>query len=722
MDNNLSRYFNNMFKSVDKNIKLDEDQIKAITSDAKHTLVLAGAGTGKTTTMVAKVKYLVDIKKVDPSRILVISYTKNAVNELKRIINDHFKINCTVTTFHSLGYSYIRKIFNGYKCYVVDNNEKEEIFIEYLNKLYKEDRIDDLVTSFTAKATGNKYLHNSNFFNENYSNYTSYTEFYEAYKKQAIEDAKSDDIKKVIKNHEYAMVNDNDHLYTIKGDIVKSAGEVAIANFLYKNGINYEYERIYTKLVKDDSVYKPDFTIEYNGKKIYLEYFGLNNKTYNDIKKKKIEMHKQEGNIFISIDRGRFEVILVKLDEELKKLGVIYHPLSDEEILSKILDLHKLRHVFMLRDLLYDNILLIKGNPNRERYQEIFEQYLSTHPSEIERKQYEIINDFYIFYNKKCYEGDKYGFDFSDMLFYANKYFHTHLKNKELYDYIIIDEYQDISDDEYNLAKNTASVNDSAIFTVGDDWQTIYSFRGSNIKYITKFEKYFSDATLMSINKTYRHSQEIVDISSTFIRRNKDQLKKNLISDKMLNKALVIKKYDDFVGYEPKSHRKIYDPKVMYNKLEEVIIGIHKIHPRHKILILARNNNMIEAMHIFNHNFIDAMGSRVKIKTINDVSIDAMTIHKSKGLTYDEVIIIGLDKRFPSDYFFEYWFNLLFKPDAPIESIDYPEERRLFYVALTRTKNHVFILASKDPDNRSSFVDEIEEIRDEIITTNEKEA
>lgn len=104
-------YFDNMYNEIDPNIHLDDEQIKAILADEDYSLILAGAGTGKTTTMASKVKYLVDIKGINPNKILVISYTKKATEELIRRINIDFEIPAKISTFHSIGYEYIRNYF-----------------------------------------------------------------------------------------------------------------------------------------------------------------------------------------------------------------------------------------------------------------------------------------------------------------------------------------------------------------------------------------------------------------------------------------------------------------------------------------------------------------------------------------------------------------------------------------------------------------------------------
>ena len=127
-------YFQNMYNNIDPNIHLDEGQIKAILTDEEYSLIIAGAGTGKTTTMASKIKYLVDIKKIPPNEILAISFTKKATEELQKRIVVDFNIPAEVTTFHSLGLMYIREIFKPHKCYVVDKNIRNSIFLEYFKE------------------------------------------------------------------------------------------------------------------------------------------------------------------------------------------------------------------------------------------------------------------------------------------------------------------------------------------------------------------------------------------------------------------------------------------------------------------------------------------------------------------------------------------------------------------------------------------------------------
>ncbi len=705
MDLELKKYFDNMFSDIDNNIKLDEDQISAITNENDYVLILAGAGTGKTTTMVGKVKYLVDIKKVDPSKILVISYTKKAVEELRTLINDEFNINADVTTFHSLAYKYVRKIFEGKKCQIVDYNIREQIFYDYINELYRRRKIYDLMNTFTAETVGNKHFGYGSFLYKNYYKFEDYDHYFNEYKEYKIEEAKSIGIEKVVEELIDKKINADEYITSIKGELVKSAAEAKIANFLFKHGIEYQYEKVYDRIVEDRKVYKPDFTLNLAGVPVYLEYFGLNDEKYLKEKEKKIAMHKAHNNKFICVDKTSLDALEERLDFELKNMGFIYRDRSYIDIYTQLLDTKRLTEIYKLKNLFYSAVDRIKENVQRADYLNIVNRYIeacdNADEKEQMKKQFAYIDQLYKYYSNRLINASTYGFDYSDLLYYSNKY----LANKEFigdfdYEYIIIDEYQDISDGEYSLARNTSNKTSAKVFAVGDDWQSIYSFRGSNIGYITRFADYFDYPTILSIKRTYRNSQELVDIAGSFIKENPDQISKDLISFKHLDRPIHFVKYDDRDGDR-------IDEASEYNKLRDLIIKIHDTWPSHSILVLGRTNAMIDKMFEYNTDFIDDLDTKIRIENVHDLKLDGMTIHKSKGLTFDEVIIIGMTKEFPTDHLDYYWLLELFKPQIPQESIKYAEERRVFYVAMTRTKNNVFVMYNMNTKNRSEFVDEL---------------
>ena len=703
----LRAYFKNMFKDVDSNIVLDDDQINAIINDNPAILILAGAGTGKTTTMVAKVKYLVDIKHVDPSKILVISYTRKAVEELRDIINDKFDINSEVTTFHSLAYKYVKQLFMNRKCAVVDYNFREEVFYDYINKMFKEKRVSELLEYFNSERLGNPYFSQGYFFIKNYKNYDSYDDFFQAYKEFKIEEARNVGFTSLINEWVEKKFKSDKGIITIRGELVKSVGEAVIANFLYKHGIDYSYEKIYEDIVEDRKIYKPDFTLDLAGQPVYLEYFGMNDSSYNKIKNMKIDFHSKNNNKFIYIDRNSIENIEKVLDYKLKELGFLYRDRSDEEVYENIINQNKLSQIFKLKNLFFEVASQIRENVNRNSYDSIIENYLNSLNDEerlIARKQYQLFNEFYVYYNNKLYNPDVYNFDFADLIYYVNKYIadKRYLTDMVSYEYIIVDEYQDISDGEYYLAKNTSIRCNAKVFVVGDDWQSIYAFRGSNIGYITNFERYFNNPTIVSIRNTYRNSQELIDITGEFIKKNPYQINKNLVSYKHLKNPIHFISFDGSVSSNE------------YLVLEDLIKEIHRIVPDHSILILGRNNSMINNCFKLNDDFIQDIDNKIKIESIDDLELEGMTIHKSKGLTYDEVIIIGMNKSFPNTNHHGFWLKKLFEHISFDEGIEFPEERRLFYVALTRTKNNVFILYNTNSRYRSRFVDELNNICKEM--------
>ena len=173
-------YFQNMYNNIDPNIHLDEDQIKAILTDEEYSLIIAGAGTGKTTTMASKIKYLVDIKKIPPNEILAISFTKKATEELQKRIVVDFNIPAEVTTFHSLGLMYIREIFKPHKCYVVDKNIRNSIFLEYFkeNIFPYKNKVKELLELFTTSTVKKIWLF-GDYFQRNYQKYNTFQEYFQ---------------------------------------------------------------------------------------------------------------------------------------------------------------------------------------------------------------------------------------------------------------------------------------------------------------------------------------------------------------------------------------------------------------------------------------------------------------------------------------------------------------------------------------------------------------
>lgn len=697
-------YFNNIFKDVDPNIHIDYEQAKTILADEDYSLIVAGAGTGKTTTMVAKVKYLVEKMHVNPSEIVAISFTKKTTEELKKRIVDDFDIPANIFTFHSLGYKYIRNYFTGKKGIdVVDHNVRHQIFLEYIKDIFADkDKLNNLVNIYTNQGEDRPWILGK-FLAENYEKYNSFEEYFNDYKKNCLWEA-SENLPERVERETQRRLN-ADVPMTLKGEIVKSVGEARIANFLYKNSIDYEYEKIYKELIEDGKKYNPDFTIYHAGEPIYIEYFGLSNydgeeaKDYQRIKKIKEEYHAKRHNKFIKVDYIPGENIIDTLRDELYKLGIKFNEKSNYDIYNDILDQNPTREMFRLEAFWYDVVDSIKASYKREYKNYVIDDFLSTLDTNT-RLKYEadsyFVRQFYSFYCHKLIDDPNIlKVDFNDMIYYARKCLSEDPDKIPFnYKYLIIDEYQDISQGRYLLTKKIIDENHGKIMAVGDDWQSIYGFSGSKIEYIYDFEKYYKGAKIFKISTTYRNSQSLVNYVGEFIMRNKSQIQKELISIKDEENPIEFIEFDK--GEE-------------YLKLKEIVLKIHKDNPNHKILILARKNYSINKI-FDDFDFKDDVGTKITIRNAKNISIDGMSIHKSKGLTTDDVILIGLNNNFPIEDFGDYWLKVLFKNEVVTEKIDNAEERRVFYVALTRAKHKVYLLVNKDINRVSPFVQELREI------------
>lgn len=711
----LKDYFDHILDNVNPNITLDDEQRTAILGDDDAALIIAGAGTGKTTTMIAKVKYLVDIKKVDPKKILVMSYARKNVEELSDRINIDLGIPADVCTFHQLGYRYMKNLYAvkaKRSCYVAEGNDREQIFAKWLREkvFISNESIKDFVAAFEPKSVGELWLFGKRF-RENIDLFNNFDEYFDFYKKEKL--AEWGDIHKVLVDTAEERANE-DSPRTLRGEHVRSKGEVAIANFLFENGIEYEYERVYEEIMPDYNSYRPDFTLNLGGEKVYVEYFGLSaegvmsNRKYDKIRKIKEDYHRKHKTRFIALDYLPGNEFLDALEERLKKYGFTFRRRSDEEIANLVLDQNPLAEFFKVKKLFLQTVDNIKSSPDRDDYWKIVKDYLNNGDNfgaglskNMALKQYAYVNDFLSFYTKALFgDPNKVGFDYSDMIFFAKKYIEELSSEDFNYEYVIIDEYQDISFSRYELTIKTLERNHAKLTAVGDDWQSIYAFSGSKIEYTYNFKKLFPNAKLYRIQHTYRTVQRLADVTGEFIMKNKKQIRKHLLSDRNINSPI------RFLGYEGAT--RLENRHNEAEVLKDAILKVHKFNPEASIMVLARQNSNIDDLFSFDDlGYIDGLNTKVSFRDNPDFSFDAMTIHKSKGLTADYVFVIGLNKSFPKDKDKDFWLRQLFMHKPAPEGIEFSEERRVFYVALTRTKNQVFLLRDKNPEGRSPFLDEI---------------
>lgn len=281
-----------------------------------------------------------------------------------------------------------------------------------------------------------------------------------------------------------------------------------------------------------------------------------------------------------------------------------------------------------------------------------------------------------------CYLEENNEMDFDDMIIKAKEIVENYGINKH-YKYIIIDEYQDTSYVRFLLVKEILNKTNAQLMVVGDDFQSIYRFTGCNLDLFLNFNKYFENAKIMKIQNTYRNSQELIKLAGDFVMKNKRQIKKNLKSNKRLKRPVNVIYYDDI--------------RVSFKKL---ILDIYN-DTNMPILVLGRNNNDINM--ILDNDF-KLSGDRVIYLKNKNIVLRYLTIHKSKGLEEENIIIINLVNSmlgFPNKIVDDKILSLV----SVKEKYAYAEERRLFYVALTRTKNYAYLLVPRK--NASEFVKEL---------------
>lgn len=684
-------YLDNILKEIDPMILLDNDQRKAVLVDEDYCLIIAGAGAGKTTTVAAKVKYLVDKKGVDPKEILVISFTNKAVNELKERINKNLKIDCPITTFHSTGNAILRKQSDE------KLNIKEESFLfsvvnDYLKKqLLNKTMINNLIMFFGS------------YFDAPYEG-NNLNEFFNSIIKFDFSTLKSNlnDFSRTIIN-----IREKKKI-TINNEILRSMQEVQIANFLYLNGIEYEYEAKYPyHIFLSKKPYTPDFSIKQDGKIMYLEHFGITEdgkhtfykedelvkykKSIND----KIEIHKKHETKLIYTYSGYVDgkELIEHLRELVLASGFELRPLDKEEVYGKLALTEENKYISKLIVLIVRFINNFKTNGYTE---ETFYTLLRKNPNVRTKLFLEIAKECYLQYQKRLLEEN--AVDFQDMINEAARALREYgSMNKKLdFKYIIVDEYQDISKQRFDLTKELSNVTNAKIVAVGDDWQSVYAFSGSDISLFTKFCEKMGYGEELKIVNTYRNAQEVIDIAGNFVQKNTAQIAKTLKSPKHIEDPVLIYSYDDTVKKFDSNGKYIGGALNLMCQAIETAIGKiveqDKQKNNKKVLLIGRygfDGKNLEKSNLFDYR---EYGNKIICKKYPQIDMQFLTAHSSKGLGYDDVIIINVANGiygFPCKIDDDPVLKLVTFED---KSIEYAEERRLFYVAMTRTKNRVYMI------------------------------
>ena len=497
---------------------LDKQQRRSIVSEEDNCLVVSSAGSGKTSSIVGKVKYLTEIKGIAPERILLISYTNEAAAELtERMATNGLK----GYTFHKLAIDIIGKT-TGTKPSICDNTDS--LFVDIYHKLLDK-------SSFRKSIV------------EYFIDYQTNEADWEQRKNERREQLSG------LKNVQLkAMFPDMDG----RAIYVRSEQEQKICFALSSLGVKFRYEEPYEHQLADEmhSQYRPDFSIYFKQggvtKRIYLEHFGVDehglvpawfakdkgityeeaNQKYNDGITWKKTAHEKFGTQLLVTSSADFHYsdIRDKLRKLLAEAGVPIQEKTDEELYDLVLPKGSKQEKAFIR-LVVTFVTLVKSSCKSVK--EVLKQAKN---ADDERSVFIIKNIFQPVYERYINAlSDSNQIDFTDAILQATEICRT--SHPVEYDYIIVDEFQDISVDRYNFLKVLREGNPPAkLYCVGDDWQSIYRFSGSDMALFNQFPEYFGATEINKIETTYRFGEPLVSLSSNFIQRNKAQIQKNIHS------------------------------------------------------------------------------------------------------------------------------------------------------------------------------------------------
>lgn len=699
------------FQSVLK-YPLSDQQRNAIVLDEDNVLVISSAGSGKTFSLQGKVKYLVEQRHVAPANILLVTFTRKAAESLKERINME---GVTCSTFDALANKIVATA-TGEKPNICDEkNVNEYVF----KQLFQDSEFLKAVTEYLLLGSNN-----------------SQTEADAEDTQELVESRKATDRRTI--------------LPCMDGHVVftKSEQERIIGDILAMNGVKYRYEENYENYVatSEHRQYKPDFSIHYTTtetvtitnedgstrtetheaeKRVYLEHFGIGidgqvpqwfakegetrhtaTQRYTDGMNWKRSLHRENGTILLETSSADFQLsgnkgIEKKLLKMLSEVGVPLKPLPSKEII-KMMDDSNPQRLRSIKQMVTAFVSLLKGSckdldsiiidlqADILQYKPSLVDILKRkegklkHIAQLQKRRdliilEKIIRPYYQLYQQRLQELHQK--DFTDIITEATQYCRTTLPKR--YDYILIDEFQDLSIVRYKFIQALRSDTPyrTKLFCVGDDWQSIYRFAGSDISLFNNFSSYFGFAEECKIETTYRFGEPLASLSSDFILANPLQRKKQV---KCLESA-----HTD-ITCMPIIHDKRFNKGTVSNVSRVISHIMRSIPPDKKVYFLGRYG--------FDVNTLTEAGIAVRIQgerpyiILNHRECPFLTVHQSKGLEADYVILLNCNSG-------TYGFPSTIEDDPVLsyvlsssDQFRFSEERRLFYVAITRSSKHTYVL------------------------------
>jgi len=663
---------------------LNDMQKDAVVSTDKRILVLAGAGSGKTQTLLQKLIYLIEEKGISPSNILAITFTKNATNEmLDRLI---MSADTSGQYANMLFNKYISKAdrdrerLNYQRKYKWINGLTIRTFHSFCYSILRNYGVNEFDNKFRIVCDENR--------NEGYelSKYVAPETVFEVMHKLLIEQCENTDYLLQLKCYILDYIVDKIHFKkngidylngtgkyftTLDGTKVRSKSEQYIADWFYRHSIKYEYEPL---LKITDFAFHPDFFIP--AANLYIEH--VSDKSY-PVKDKEEQFEK--GNL-----------LLVKTYESMTKDSSLFNHTLDKILRNRLpSNFHKTISLSYKEEFngyhesVKDFVVQIMRITDMIKVENI---EMKSVVENAQKDQHERVRNFYelampIVEKYLHYCIDKSYLDFNDLIARSTSLFKNYEdianKYKSQYNYILVDEFQDVNNLQVELLKLLLT-EQTQLFCVGDDWQSIYGFRGSNVSYIIDFEKHFPDSKIVKLNLNYRSTQNIVEASNEVIKNNKWKVDKEIHASKKSEHKIVV-----YAGNTE-------DENIQFcvDKVEELLQdGL----TNDDILFLYRRTKM------YSHYYSRFKNAGLKVQ--------AKTIHGAKGLEAKVVFVIGLTDGyggFPDIWLEDRIFQVIKKAN---HDLLLEEERRLFYVAITRAKEKLFLITEKGSE--SSFLKEIPE-------------